>query len=104
MPKYVESEWSFAQVHGLEPQTICAFGQNPGTLIIVGADGSYLMTSFAEGGECEKMSFARFVRPPQEELAPASLLPPAGSAGAAAEAAPTAPAAEVFHSVVSDGK
>lgn len=62
VPKYVDSEWSFAQVHGLEPQTMCAFGQEPGSLIVIGADGSYLMTSFSKGGECEKMSFARFVR------------------------------------------
>lgn len=62
VPKYVESEWSFAQVHGLEPQTICAFGQAPNSIIIVGAAGSYLMSSFAEPGECERLSFARFVR------------------------------------------
>mmetsp|Transcript_22733 Transcript_22733/g.26705 ORF Transcript_22733/g.26705 Transcript_22733/m.26705 type:complete len:384 (-) Transcript_22733:214-1365(-) len=67
VPKYVDSEWSFAQVRGLEPQTICAFGQDPGTLIVVGADGSYLLTSFAEGGECEKISFSRFVRSSAEE-------------------------------------
>jgi WD40 repeat protein len=62
VPKYVDSEWSFAQVRGLEPQTICAFGQDPGTLIVVGADGSYLLTNFAQGGECEKVTFSRFVR------------------------------------------
>jgi WD repeat-containing protein 45 len=67
VPKYVDSEWSFAQVRGLEPQTICAFGQDPGTLIVVGADGSYLLSNFSQGGECEKTSFSRFVRASQEE-------------------------------------
>ena len=62
VPKYVESEWSFAQVHGLVPSSICAFGQEPGSIVIVGADGSYLLSSFAEGGECERMSYSRFVR------------------------------------------
>jgi len=62
VPKYVDSEWSFAQVHGLEAHTICAFGQDPGSIIVVGADGSYLHASFMAGGECEKVSFAKFVR------------------------------------------
>jgi len=88
VPKYVESEWSFAQVHGLEPQTICAFGQDPGTLIVVGADGSYLMTNYAEGGECGKVSFARFVRSKEED---ASDVSPTG-----------APGTEVYHSATEE--
>ena len=62
VPKYVDSEWSFAQVHGLESHTICAFGQDPGSIVVVGADGSYLHCSFLAGGECEKVSYAKFVR------------------------------------------
>ena len=62
VPKYVDSEWSFAQVHGLEPHTICAFGQDPGSIIVVGGDGPYLHASFLAGGKCEKVSFAKFVR------------------------------------------
>ena len=62
VPKYVDSEWSFAQIHGLESHTICAFGQDLGSIIVVGADGSYLHASFVAGGECEKVSFAKFVR------------------------------------------
>ena len=66
IPKYVESEWSFAQVRGLESTTICAFGQDPRTLIVVSADGSYLLSSFAEPGECERVSYARFIRSAEE--------------------------------------
>ena len=62
VPKYVDSEWSFAQVRSLGPDTICAFGCAESTIIIVSSDGSYLMSSFAEPGECERLSFARFIR------------------------------------------
>eukprot|EP00619_Florenciella_sp_RCC1007_P009239 CAMPEP_0205908176 /NCGR_PEP_ID=MMETSP1325-20131115/3034_1 /ASSEMBLY_ACC=CAM_ASM_000708 /TAXON_ID=236786 /ORGANISM="Florenciella sp., Strain RCC1007" /LENGTH=433 /DNA_ID=CAMNT_0053274345 /DNA_START=49 /DNA_END=1350 /DNA_ORIENTATION=- len=91
IPKYVESEWSFAQVRGLESTTICAFGQDPRTLIVVSADGSYLLSSFAEPGECERVSYARFIRSAEEEEADDmgfQRQPDAGTPGAA----PAAPA------------
>jgi len=96
IPKYVESEWSFAQVRGLESTTICAFGQDPRTLIVVSADGSYLLSSFAEPGECERVSYARFIRSAEEEEAddmgfqrqPDAAAPGADTPGAA----PAAPA------------
>ena len=75
VPKYVDSEWSFAQVHGLEARTICAFGQAPSSIIVVGADGSYLLSSFACPGECERLSFARFTRPSNAEIRPDGVLP-----------------------------
>lgn len=63
IPKYVESEWSFAQIRGLEARSICAFAQSdPNMLIVVSANGSYLMSSFAEPGECERIAHARFMR------------------------------------------
>ena len=62
MPKYFASEWSFAQVRGLEGPTICAFGHAPNTIVVVGADGTFLQSSFAEGGECERVAYARFLR------------------------------------------
>lgn len=62
VPKYVESEWSFAQVRHLDGPTICAFGPRPNSIIVVGMDGSYLISSFAEPGECEKISAAHFIR------------------------------------------
>ena len=64
---YLESEWSFAQVHGLDAPTLCAFGAEPNTIVVVGADGSFLVSKFAEGGECERLSFAKFVRSPDED-------------------------------------
>ena len=60
---YLESEWSFAQVRGLDAPTICAFGAEPNTLVLVGADGSFLVSSFANGGECDRLTFAKFIRP-----------------------------------------
>lgn len=108
VPKYVESEWSFAQIHGLDSTTICAFGQDPHTIIVVSADGSYLLSSFAEPGECERLSYARFIRSAEEEeddmqfeRADLPAAPPAGqepnaspptTAAAAAAAAPPASA------------
>ena len=64
---YLESEWSFAQVHGLDAPTLCAFGAEPGTVVVVGADGSFLVSRFADGGECERVSFAKFIRSPDED-------------------------------------
>ena len=64
---YLESEWSFAQVHGLDAPTLCAFGAEPGTVVVVGADGSFLVSKFADGGECERVSFAKFIRSPDED-------------------------------------
>ena len=51
---YLESEWSFAQVRGVHAPTICAFGKTPNTVVSVGADGAFLVSRFADGGECER--------------------------------------------------
>jgi len=89
MPKYFGSEWSFAQVRGLDTQTICAFGHAPNTIVVIGADGTFLQSSFAEGGECERIAYARFLRredemgddllvrevPPAPQSAPAPKVP-----------------------------
>jgi len=64
---YLESEWSFAQVRGLESPTVCAFGAEPNTLVLVGADGSFLVSSFANGGECDRLTFAKFIRPKDDD-------------------------------------
>ena len=47
--------------------TLCAFGAEPGTVVVVGADGSFLVSKFADGGECERVSFAKFIRSPDED-------------------------------------
>ena len=54
---YLESEWSFAQVRGVHAPTICAFGKTPNTVVSVGADGAFLVSRFADGGECERVAF-----------------------------------------------
>ena len=53
---YLESEWSFAQVRGVHAPTICAFGKTPNTVVSVGADGAFLVSRFADGGECERVA------------------------------------------------
>lgn len=67
VPKYFGSEWSYAQVRGLEGKCICAFGSDPSTIVVVCADGTFLMSSFEEGGECTRISYARFIRAEGEE-------------------------------------
>ncbi len=49
--RYFTSMWSFAQLRGLETPSICAFGMDPHTLIIVSADGSFMTAKFSESGE-----------------------------------------------------
>jgi WD40 repeat protein len=62
VPKYFASEWSFAQARGLDSHSICAFGVEPNTLIVVSADGSFLTARFDNPGECERSSYAKFMR------------------------------------------
>ena len=64
---YLESEWSFAQVRGVHAPTICAFGKTPNTIVSVGADGAFLVSRFADGGECERVAFHRFIKSKEEE-------------------------------------
>lgn len=91
-PRYFGSEWSYAQIRGLEARTIVAFGAREHTIICtylsfrvvacllvmqgvdqptshvhlnvtgVGADGSYLVSNFAKGGEGERVSYKKFIR------------------------------------------
>ena len=66
-PRYFASEWSFAQVRGLEAKTVVAFGAREQTLICVGADGSYMVSNFAKGGEAERVSYKKLVKSAEEE-------------------------------------
>jgi len=66
-PRYFSSEWSFAQVRGLEAKTVVAFGAREQTLICVGADGSYMVSNFAKGGEAERVSYKKLVKSAEEE-------------------------------------
>ena len=62
IPKYINSEWSFAQIRGLETKTICAFDRDFMRLIVLSYDGTYLLCNFEEGGECPRMATAKFIR------------------------------------------
>jgi WD repeat-containing protein 45 len=62
VPKYFESEWSFAQVRGIEGRSICAFGRDASRITVVSADGSFVVASFEDGGDCSRVSTAKFLR------------------------------------------
>ena len=62
LPKYIHSEWSYAQIHGLEGKTICAFDKNKACLYILSSDGTMLVCSYEGGGECERLYSATYLR------------------------------------------
>lgn len=41
---------------------MCAFGREPRTIVLISEDGSFLTARFSEPGECERISYARFLR------------------------------------------
>lgn len=61
VPKYFASEWSFAQVRGIEGRAICAFASDH-RLAVVSAEGSFLLAGFEEGGEAQRVTHTRFAR------------------------------------------
>ncbi|OQR98384.1 hypothetical protein THRCLA_06731 [Thraustotheca clavata] len=67
LPKYFSSEWSFAQFRVPETRTICAFGTDKNTIIVVGADGSFYKATFDSNGECERTSYSKFIQAEDEE-------------------------------------
>ena len=71
LPAYFNSEWSFAQFRVPEYRSVCAFGADPFTLVILTADGGYYKAKFDPvlGGEMTRVDFARF------DSAPASVSP-----------------------------
>ena len=70
-PAYLESEWSFAQIRGTGERALCAFGAEPNTIVVVGADGSFLLSRFVEGGEGERLSYSKFIRSGEHDDDPA---------------------------------
>ena len=62
VPKYFASEWSLAQVRGIEGRSICAFVGDATQLAVVCADGSFVLSSFDEGGDCPRLAYHHFVR------------------------------------------
>ena len=62
LPSYFLSEWSFAQFRVPDYRCICAFGQDPFTIVCLCADGSYYKARFDPvlGGEMQRVDYARF--------------------------------------------
>lgn len=72
LPKYFASEWNFAKCKAPDGvRTICAFGTDPNTIILVGADGSFSQFNYEAGGDAKRVSFSRFIGedgPEEEEM------------------------------------
>ncbi len=68
LPKYFNSEWSFAQFRVPETKCICAFGAEANTLLVVCADGSFFKAQFGlePGMECKKKKFKKFLQTENE--------------------------------------
>jgi WD40 repeat protein len=66
VPKYLDSEWSCAQVRGIEGRSICAFSKDSSRIIVVCADGTFIVSNFEEGGDCPRISSSKFVRSTDE--------------------------------------
>ncbi|RLN88010.1 hypothetical protein BBJ28_00003879 [Nothophytophthora sp. Chile5] len=67
LPKYFSSEWSFAQFRVPETRTICAFGTEKNTIVVVGADGSFYKAVFDANGECQNTSYSKFIQSDEDE-------------------------------------
>lgn len=67
LPKYFSSEWSFAQFRVPETRTICSFGAEKNTIIVVGADGSFYKAVFDANGECQNTSYSKFIQTDEDE-------------------------------------
>eukprot|EP00736_Rhodelphis_marinus_P008719 Rmarinus@m.19111 len=67
LPKYFSSEWSFAQFRVPDSRTICAFGAERNSIIIISSEGSFYKVVFDDvrGGECRQVIFERILKDPQ---------------------------------------
>ena len=78
VPSYFQSERSFAQFRTNVSHTLVAFGNEPNTIIIVGADGSFWKVSYEGGGECVETAYCKFAKSTKVEVKEV----PASSSGA----------------------
>jgi WD repeat-containing protein 45 len=53
LPKYFDSEWSFAQFRIPDGKALCAFSEDGSDLIAVTTDGTYYLAEIPKkGGDC----------------------------------------------------
>jgi hypothetical protein len=53
LPKYFDSEWSYAQFRVPDSKALCAFSEDGSTLIAVTTDGSYYLAEIPKKkGDC----------------------------------------------------
>jgi len=64
LPAYFGSEWSFSQFRVPESHSICAFGPNPNSVIVLCSDGAYYKFVFdlTRGGESRQDAYAKFLQ------------------------------------------
>ncbi|OMJ95379.1 hypothetical protein SteCoe_1301 [Stentor coeruleus] len=56
LPKYFDSEWSFAKFRVKDSKTIVTFPGDGPVLVVITADGVYYQVDFSSGGECTASS------------------------------------------------
>jgi hypothetical protein len=49
VPKYLNSEWSFAQIRGIEGKSICCFDKKSNIIYVVCSDKSFIACPIEEG-------------------------------------------------------
>jgi len=64
LPKYVTSEWSFAQLRTTTARTVVAFGSDENSIVVVSADGLFCRATFdaEKGGECKVQDKTEFLK------------------------------------------
>lgn len=66
VPKYFDSEWSNAQVHGISGKSLVAFSRDSSKIFIVSLEGVFMSCSCVESGECPRLSTIKFIQSEME--------------------------------------
>lgn len=61
LPKYFESELSYSQFHIKKTKTICCFGKDNSTAILVTTDGTYYAVNYSDPGESKELFRCRLL-------------------------------------------
>jgi len=62
LPRYFSSEWSMAQF-AMPPYSLCAFGAEPGSIVVVSADGTFYKFLLDEAsGACRRVVCESFLK------------------------------------------